>query len=87
MTRGHLRFRLWVDGELTREDWLPGATLDGDLWLLETVGVRAEAPEPWLIEVYDPGGADADEEYLRFGSDAAGMVVPVVLIGSDDVAT
>lgn len=86
-----LRFRLWVGGILAREDWLPGATLDGDRWIL---GVAArDAPEAtargesWLVEVYDPDEIP-DERYLRFGSDHAGMVLPVAvvaMIGSDDV--
>jgi hypothetical protein len=85
-----LRFRVWVGGQLVREDWLPGATLEagGDLGRVHAgLATDAEAKgEPWLVEVYDPA-APVDEGYLRFGSDTSHMVAPVavVLIGSDDV--
>lgn len=98
MIHDQLRFRVWVGGELVREDWLPGASLDAGADLAHAgadlahvhggLATDAEAAgEPWLVEVYDPD-APADEGYLRFGSDTAGMVCPVavVLIGSDDVA-
>lgn len=91
MIHDQLRFRVWVGGELVREDWLPGATLEagGDLGHVHA-GLASEAEaagEAWLVEVYDPA-APADDGYLRFGSDTSGMVCPVavVLIGSDDVA-
>jgi hypothetical protein len=85
-----LRFRVWVGGELVREDWLPGATLGAGVDLARVhagLATEAEAKDtPWLVEVYDPA-APVDEGYMRFGSDASQMVCPVavVLIGSDDV--
>jgi hypothetical protein len=87
-----LRFRVWVDGELVREDWLPGITpiVGADLARQHAAvaSLAQDSGKTWLVEVYDPD-APADEGYLRFGSDTEGMVCPcaVVLIGSDDVDT
>ena len=92
MIHDKLRFRVWVGGEMVREDWLPGATPLAGSELGTThaaLATLADAEgQPWLVEVYDPD-APADEGYLRFGSDTGAMVCPVavVLIGSDDVAT
>lgn len=89
MIHDQLRIRVWVGGELVREDWLPGATITAgeDLGHVHAgLAVAAEAQgEAWLVEVYDPD-APADEGYLRFGSDTSRMVGPVavVLIGHDD---
>lgn len=88
---GHesLRFRVWVGGQLVREDWLPGASLDAGSDLAHIHGAIAggadDRGEPWLVEVYDPGAPD-DEARIRFGSDVAGMVapVPMVFLGSED---
>ena len=91
MIHDQLRFRVWVGGEMVREDWLPGAhPLAGEDLALEHAGLVTEAEargERWLVEVYDPD-APAEEGYMRFGSDTAGMgpaTVAVVLIGSDGV--
>jgi hypothetical protein len=84
-----LRFRVWVGGELIREDWLPGATpLAGTDLATQHAAIASLAGDvgtSWLVEVYDPD-APADEGYLRFGSDTSRMAAPVavVLIGSDD---
>lgn len=91
MIHDQLRFRVWVGGELVREDWLPGATMGAGHELARTHAGLASAAdaagEKWLVEVYDPE-APADEGYLRFGSDTSAMVCPVavVLIGSDGTA-
>ena len=90
MIHDQLRFRVWVGGELVREDWLPGVLMGAGGDLARAHGKLATdadaAGEPWLVEIYDPA-EPADEGYIRFGSDTAGMVCPVavVLIGSDDV--
>jgi hypothetical protein len=92
MIHDQLRFRVWVEGVLVREDWLPGARPEsGAALALVHGGLATEAEargERWLVEVYDPD-APAEDGYLRFGSDTAGMgpaTVAVVLIGSDGVA-
>jgi hypothetical protein len=88
MIHDQLRFRVWVGGELVREDWLPGARLEaGEALGNVHAGLATEAEargEQWLVEVYDPA-APVDEGYLRFGSDTSAMVCPVavVLIGRD----
>lgn len=91
MIHDQLRFRVWVGGELVREDWLPGARPEAGTDLaLEHAGLASDAEaagEKWLVEVYDPD-APADDGYLRFGSDTAGMgpaTVAVVLIGSEGI--
>ena len=93
MIHDKLRFRVWVGGEMVREDWLPGARLEAGADLGHVhAGLASDAEargERWLVEVYDPD-APAEDGYLRFGSDTSGMgpaTVAVVLIGSDDVDT
>jgi hypothetical protein len=84
-----LRFRVWVGGELIREDWLPGATpLAGTDLATQHAAIASLAGDvgtSWLVEVYDPD-APAEEAHLRFGTDTAGMVLPapLVMFGSDD---
>jgi len=84
MADGRLRFRVRVDGEIVAEDWLPAPEWEGRGNAGEALAQRhrslceaAEAEDKrWQIEVYDPDVPD-DEAYLRFGTDQAGMVLPV----------
>jgi hypothetical protein len=76
-TRVSLRLRLYVAGKLADERWV------GDDDHVTEVGeehqARAVQAERdglrWLVEVFDPA-APTDEAFLRFGTDADGMVMP-----------
>ena len=81
---GRLRFRVWVAGTLVREDWA-GAPYEMALIAGEHERIAREASEKgkgFTVEVYDPDKPE-EEAYLRFGSDAAGMVTPVPVTAAD----
>jgi hypothetical protein len=87
VTDDRLRFRVRVDGEIVAEDWLPSREWEGRADSGEQLAQRhkaiCEAAEDdgkrWQIEVYDPDVPEA-EAYLRFGTDQAGMVLPVHVV-------
>ena len=80
-----MRFRGWVRGQLLDEVWgdvAAGTTEDamlcGDVLSLRHLAITQAADEagrPWLIEIYDPAKPEL-EAYVRFGTDAVGMVDP-----------
>jgi hypothetical protein len=91
VTDDRLRFRVHVDGELLAEDWLPAAEWEGradaGAALAERHKAICEAAEEqgqrWQIEVYDPDLPEA-EAYLRFGTDKAGMILPITVVATQE---
>ena len=81
VTEARLRFRVWIAGRLAAEHWFDALHLD--VAEVAEVGARhgalaAEADaagRPWLLEVYDPAQL-CGHEYLRWGTDQAGMGDP-----------
>lgn len=78
----HVRFRIYVDGQLVDEAWADVS--NPAVWLHvtaisvrhRTIAERAQLHDrPWLMEVYDPEQPE-DRAYRRTGTDAAGMVDP-----------
>lgn len=80
-----LIFRVWVDGELRAKEEC--TTLDQvDEMRTRHAAITAEADSAgsvWLIEIEDPS-MPKHERYLRFGSDADGMVEPIVGLDPSD---
>lgn len=85
MADSRLRFRVYIGGELADEHWLD-ALAPGAAGQMAAVRARhlaltedaAEAGEPWLVEVFDPGEA-GDRAYIRLGTDTEGMLDPLPL--------
>jgi hypothetical protein len=79
-----LRFRVYVDGEVADEAWVGGpGDVDGETLALKQRALCDTASDHgqlWLIEVYDPDVPE-DAAYWRFGTDPAGMVLPIMLGG------
>jgi hypothetical protein len=78
-----LRLRLWIGGVLRDTTWIdagdPNAAAKMDLTTVahNAAVERANAAgQAWMIEVWDPE-MPRDEAFLRFGTDAAGMTMPV----------
>jgi len=74
--------RLYVAGELVDEAWVDASRPDaGDL--MEAASKRqlaqamraAEQGKKWMVEAFDPG-RPLDKAFMRFGTDAGGMVDP-----------
>lgn len=90
---GMLRFRFYDNGKIITEDWLTGVHPDAGPKLARLHRAFTEAAEiaghVWMIEIYNPDEPDDDDAYLRFGSDKAGMIMPirVVVVGDDDDPT
>jgi len=80
-----LRFRIYIGGELTLEQWIDANDpASGDL-AATTADLHAaacaqaeERGELWLLEVYDPAAQDST---LRIGTDTTAMTLPVPLWG------
>jgi|HubBroStandDraft_6_1064221.scaffolds.fasta_scaffold33187_7 hypothetical protein len=79
-----LRFRVYVDGEIADESWVGvGSDVDGEQLALKhraLCDAASDHGQLWLIEVYDPGEPE-HAAYYRFGTDPAGMVLPITLGG------
>lgn len=80
-----LRFRVWVAARMVDEVWVDtsepgaGAVVDTVQLRHELLAMEADSlGQVWLIEVYDPAAVPG-HEYVRFGTDAAGMVSPMEL--------
>lgn len=79
-----LRFRLYVGGRLAVEYWA-GLGHDPELAELgkqaaERLGELAHSRGVgWLFEVHDPDESDPTIRTQRYGTDTAGMVMPVAL--------
>lgn len=77
-----LRFRLYVGGRLAVEYW---AGLGHDPELAELGkqaaerlgGIASRRGASWMLEVTDPSETDPALGSLRYGTDTAGMVMPV----------
>ena len=77
---------MWVAGQLLDESWVnvaadPDALAAGDVLSVRHIALtRAadEAGQRWLVEIYDPDKPEA-QAYVRFGTDAVGMVDPQVV--------
>lgn len=82
-TGPRLRMRVYVDGEVAREDWIgAGSTIDGAQLAAEHADITEAASDRgsvWQIEIYDPTAPDG-EQYHRYGTDRAGMVLPTAVI-------
>ena len=83
MTAPHdrLRIRLYLGGQPTDERWIGLADPDDTAqvgMVHAAAAAEADATDtPWFVEVFDP---DMPEEaaYRRFGTDTAGMVLPML---------
>lgn len=76
-----LRFRVFVAGVLEVEDWVDAEHAGRETAVglaFQHAAVALTSGKPWLVEVFDPD-APPDEAFIRFGSDAAGMVEPIVV--------
>jgi len=78
-----LRFRIFVGGRLTLEQWIDAADpASGDLAaatadLHATACTQADAAgQTWQLEVFDPAVPDV---LLRIGTDTTGMILPLAL--------
>jgi hypothetical protein len=82
-TGPRLRMRVYVDGEVAREDWIgAGSTIDGAQLAAEHADITEAAAargSVWQVEIYDPTAPDG-EQYHRYGTDQAGMVLPMAII-------
>lgn len=85
---GHVRARLYVDGALVDEAWIPAAGAAGAakgvaLRIGEhqaSIAAQADADlRAWLVEIYDPAEVPG-REYLRFGTDRGAMGDPVPFV-------
>lgn len=82
--RPALRFRVYVARRVVAEEWAELTTEAAAASVGEMIGERQialteraqRAGLEWLVEVYDPGAAEA-EAYLRFGTDRGMMTRPV----------
>lgn len=80
-----LRFRIWIDGELIDEVWFDSSNPDTEQ-LASAAGERNSAhtqqadreSRRWLVEMYDPAKPE-HEAYVRFGTDDAGLVDPLLV--------
>jgi hypothetical protein len=79
-----LRFRVWVDGKLTLEEWIDDPEKADPAAGRHAVAALASG-KPWLVEIFDPDLPE-EEAYIRFGSDPAGMVEPIPLEPPIDLA-
>ena len=73
MSDPRLRFRVFIDGELTAEAWLDCSAEDAEAQLDSFKAKHARLTEwarecglPWTVEVYDPDQPPG-EGYVRFG--------------------
>ena len=76
-TRDSLRIRLYVGGELADELWVSdqaNAGRAGPRHMAAALEADRDG-KTWMVEVFDPA-APPDSAYMRFGTDAAGMVQP-----------
>lgn len=80
-----LRLRFWFGRRLRDEVWLDAADPEADhlaeqvsAYHLRLSDLADAAGVPWLVEVYDPA-APEDQAYRRYGTDAEGMVLPILL--------
>jgi hypothetical protein len=83
-----LRFRVWIAGRLAAEHWFDALNIDpaevGEV-AAEHGALAADADHrglPWLLEVYDPA-QNCGHEYIRWGTDQAGMGDPCELQPGD----
>jgi hypothetical protein len=79
-----LRLRLWIDGALIDEAWIDSLDPHAASRVDAVHAVHTHLAElanahgvPWLTEVYNPEAPEGDQ-YIRIGTDDAGMVQPVV---------
>lgn len=93
MSDPRLRFRIFVAGQLAVETWLDCSALNAQHQINTIRGLhaaivsRAEAAgDKWLAEVWDPD-LPGDEAYTRFGTDRAGMTLPVEIISWEAILT
>jgi hypothetical protein len=81
-----LRLRVWVDGELADETWLPGdvphAGKDAGHRHRALTEAADAAGKLWLVELFDPSEPETTA-YMRYGTDRRGMVLPLLLLGDD----
>jgi hypothetical protein len=80
-----MRFRLYVAGEVKDETWL---NVDGPEVAANFAAVNhrhhdlivwaERARLPWMTEVYNPAAPEG-QQYARVGTDADGMVQPMVV--------
>jgi hypothetical protein len=82
-----LRLRFWIGGQLRDEVWINASDPHaGDLaeycatYHADQADMANAAGVPWLVEVYNPDVPE-DHAYVRFGTDAAGMTMPVPFDG------
>jgi hypothetical protein len=81
-----LRLRVYVDGEIADETWLPGdvpnAGKDAGHRHRAITDAANAAGKLWLVELYDPAEPE-ETAYMRYGTDRRGMVLPLLLLGDD----
>ena len=77
-----IRFRLYVAGELVDEVWFDVSNPDVDALADRArdrhtaMALEADAAgQLWMVEIYNPA-ASAESAYMRFGTDADGMIDP-----------
>lgn len=80
-----LRLRVWVEGELIEETWVDTSGPDRER-LTDAASQRHKAltdradreGRRWLVETFDPALPE-EQAYVRFGTDKAGMVEPLLV--------
>ena len=86
-----LRFRIWIGGRLTVEQWVDVFELTVPMLAqmqadhVAAVDRANAAGLAWMIEVYDPAEPD-QVAYFRFGTDRDAMVQPEPVSDPDDLA-
>lgn len=73
-----IRCRIWIDGELKNEEWAFAAKdakrIAEKHFMMSTLA--GEMGSKFLVETFLPGVPE-DQAYVRFGTDADGMVYPM----------
>jgi hypothetical protein len=81
-----LRLRVYVDGKLADEQWLPGDTpnvgKDAGHRHREITEQATRDGLLWLVEMFDPNEPEATA-YMRYGTDRRGMVLPLLVLGDE----
>jgi hypothetical protein len=72
-----LRIRLFLSGTMVLEEWIEDPAL-AQAAAERHMAMALGAIQPYLVEIFDPD-APADTAYIRFGTDAGGMVDPMRL--------